>query len=709
MLCYIIACLTYKGILNKRKNNMTTQNTTLEPQNLASQAEELAAQIQELTRRAQELAAQTQESPVLAEAVASVSEELVIQDEIKNEELTTAVEAVIVQDDELSPNFDEIVTTAQGFSKLNLSEDILKALSDMGFSKPSGIQAAAIPQILSGIDIIAKAPTGSGKTAAFAIPILQQLDMSRNNKSVQALILCPTRELAIQVHREFEKLSKYQDGVSVVSVYGGQQIDKQLGALRKCPQVVVATPGRLMDHLRRGSIKLNDIKFVVLDEADEMLDMGFRDDIHTILEDTSDERQTVLFSATMAKDIVAITRKFQKSPNIVDVTDNLQNAPDIKQLYFEVVEKDKVELLTRLLDLHNVKLALVFCNTKSNVDKVVEILKTRGYFSDSLHGDMNQTQREKVMRGFRNGGIEILVATDVAGRGIDVKNIQAVFNYDLPRDDEDYIHRIGRTARAGESGTAFTFVSRSQVQSLRRIERANGVQIHKTEAPTYEELEATRVNTYETKIKNIIQADDLTDYINKVQAMVSDEMSLVKIAATLLKMSMNKESKKINKNVTFETSFGNDSDSRGGSRGGGRGGFRGGRSGGSRGGSRSGFSGGRDGGRDGGFGGGRSFDRDKNSSEGGRNRGFGERSGGRDGGFGGGRSFDRDKNNEGRSNDKFADRAPKSETPSLDEMINTARSFKKPGKSAFGGKSEFKSYGKKSGQKRDFKGYSPKK
>lgn len=460
-----------------------------------------------------------------------------------------------------TPTTEDIKVTAEGFTKLNLSENLVKALADMNFSDPSSIQAAAIPEIMKGIDIIAKAPTGSGKTAAFAIPILEKLDLNPENRNVQALVLCPTRELAIQVHREFEKLTKYMDNIAVVSVYGGQPIDRQLNALRKNPQIVVATPGRLMDHINRGSIRLDFMGMVVLDEADEMLDMGFRDDINSILEDTPENRQTILFSATMAKDIVAITKKFQKSPLIVDVMDNLQSIPDIEQLYFEVSEKGKVELLTRLLDLHNVKLALVFCNTKSNVDRVVEILKTRGYFSDSLHGDMNQAQREKVMRGFRNGSVEILVATDVAGRGIDVKNIEAVFNYDLPRDDEDYIHRVGRTGRAGKSGTAFTFVSRNQVQSIRRIERANGVLINKREIPSFDEIEAARVNSYQEKIQNIIKCDDLTDYINKVEAMVSDEMSLLDIAATLLKMSMNKESKKISKNAILEDDFsGNDSD-----------------------------------------------------------------------------------------------------------------------------------------------------
>lgn len=477
------------------------------------------------------------------------------------------------------PTTNDILVTAQGFSELNLSENVLKALATMNFTTPSSIQKEAIPQVLAGNDIIAKAPTGSGKTAAFAIPIIEKLDFNPENKTVQALVLCPTRELAIQVHKEFEKLTKYFENVSVVSVYGGQNIERQLGALKKQPQIVVATPGRLMDHLRRGSIRLSFINTVVLDEADEMLDMGFRDDIHTILEDTSENRQTILFSATMAKDILELTKKFQKSPNIVDVTDNLMNTPDIEQQYFEVVERNKTELLTRLLNLHNVKLALVFCNTKSNVDKVVEILKTKGYFADSLHGDMNQAQREKVMRGFRNGTVEILVATDVAGRGIDVKDIEAVFNYDLPRDDEDYIHRIGRTGRAGTSGVAFTFVSRGQVQSLRRIERANGVQIHKKEIPSFEEIENIRTSNFENKIKTIIQNEDLSQYKAKIEAMLSDDISVIDIAATLLKLSVTKSTNKINQNIVFGNTDEDDNErqghrrgSRGGSRhGGGRG------------------------------------------------------------------------------------------------------------------------------------------
>ncbi len=447
----------------------------------------------------------------------------------------------------------DISVIPPGFADLNLSDNLLKALTDMKFTNPSDIQKEAIPQVLAGNDIIAKAPTGSGKTAAFALPIIERLDSNSENKSIQALVLCPTRELTMQVHKEFEKLTKYFENISVVSIYGGQNIEKQINALNKKPQIIVATPGRLMDHLRRGSIKLDLCATVVLDEADEMLDMGFREDIYTILETTPVNRQTILFSATMAKDIIELTKKFQKHPNIVDVTDNLLNTPNIEQQYFEVVEKDKIELLARLLSFHNIKLALVFCNTKSNVDKTVEILKSKGYLSDAIHGDMNQMQREKVMQGFRNGSIKILVATDVAGRGIDVKNIEAVFNYDLPRDDEDYIHRIGRTGRAGTSGIAFTFVSKRQVQSLKRIERANGIQIHKKNNPTVEEIELIRTLNFENKIKLVIQEQNLSEYKSKVEAMLSENISVTDIAAALLKLSLSKEGRKINKHIVFET------------------------------------------------------------------------------------------------------------------------------------------------------------
>jgi ATP-dependent RNA helicase DeaD len=326
------------------------------------------------------------------------------------------------------------------FEELSLSEEILNSIKDMGFEEASPIQSEAIPLIMNGKDIIGQAQTGTGKTAAFAIPVIEKLNPE--SKEIQAIILCPTRELVIQVSEEFRKLMKYKENLYVIPVYGGQQIERQLSSLRKGAQVIIGTPGRMMDHMRRGSIKLNSVKAVVLDEADEMLDMGFREDIEVILSDTPDERQTVMFSATMAKDIIELTKKFLNDPVIVNVTHKKMSTPQIQQTYFEVQDKNKPEVLARLIDLHNIKLALVFCNTKSQVDQLVEILKTRGYFADALHGDMSQNQRDRVMNGFRNGSVEILVATDVAGRGIDVNDVEAVFNYDLPRDDEDYVHSL---------------------------------------------------------------------------------------------------------------------------------------------------------------------------------------------------------------------------------------------------------------------------
>lgn len=436
------------------------------------------------------------------------------------------------------------------FNQLNLPEFLEKAIFDMEFKNPTVIQKEAIPRIIEGKDIIAMAPTGSGKTVAFAIPMLTKIDT--NSPFIQALILCPTRELAIQAHREIEKLTKYNEDLKSVSVYGGQQIDRQLNALKRKPQIIIATPGRLMDHMRQGSIDLKGTKIAILDEADEMLDMGFREDIHTILEKTNKSHQTVLFSATMEKNIMEIAKKFQHSPEIIDVMDNLQNAPDIEQLYLETNDKDKPELITRLLNLHNINLGLVFCNTKTNVDKTVEILKTRGFFADAIHGDMNQNQREKVMRGFKNGSIKILVATDVAGRGIDVKNVEAVFNYDLPRDDEDYIHRIGRTGRAGKSGVAFTFVSKRELNALKRIEKSNGLKIKKIERPTVEEIDVAKFDNYANEVREVIKSGELEFFREKVKEITAHNCSELDAAAALYLLLAQKEQAQINRQQIFE-------------------------------------------------------------------------------------------------------------------------------------------------------------
>lgn len=435
------------------------------------------------------------------------------------------------------------------FEELNLSPEMLKAVKAMGFEEASPIQSKAIGPILAGKDIIGQAHTGTGKTAAFGIPGIEKIDP--NDKSLQLLVLCPTRELVVQVSEEFIKLTKYKSKISIVPVYGGQQIDRQLKSLKQGAQIVIGTPGRTMDHIRRRTIDTSKLKMVVLDEADEMLDMGFRDDIEVILKDSPKDRQTIFFSATMDDTILNLTKNYQNNPEIVNVIKGKASSPEIQQIYFEVLNKNKAELLSRLLDLHNIKLCLVFCNTKSQVDELVESLKTRGYFADGLHGDMNQTQREKVMKGFRSGSTEILVATDVAGRGIDVNDVEAVFNYDLPRDDEDYVHRIGRTGRAGKKGKAFTFVSGKQVYNLKRIERANGALIQRQDIPTLDELEATKVNVYSSKIKETLEKGHLSEYVNQVEMLMGSDYTSIDIAAALLKMSLEKEVENFDHSVDF--------------------------------------------------------------------------------------------------------------------------------------------------------------
>ena len=344
------------------------------------------------------------------------------------------------------------------FDQLDLYPQVLRAIAEMGFEEATPIQSQAIPVVMSGVDVIGQAQTGTGKTASFGIPVLHKVDP--NNKKTQVIILSPTRELAIQVADEIRKLAKYMHGVKILPVYGGQEISRQIKALKGGAQIIIGTPGRVMDHLRRKTIRCEAVNTIVLDEADEMLNMGFREDIETILEYIPEEgRQTVLFSATMPKPILDITKKYQHDAVTIKVVKKELTVPNIEQYYYDVKRKDKIEVLTRLLDYYNPKLSLVFCNTKRMVDELTEELQGRGYFAEGLHGDMKQTQRDRVMRGFRTGKTEILIATDVAARGIDVDDVEAVFNYDIPQDDEYYVHRIGRTGRAKRAGVSFSFVS----------------------------------------------------------------------------------------------------------------------------------------------------------------------------------------------------------------------------------------------------------
>jgi ATP-dependent RNA helicase DeaD len=365
-----------------------------------------------------------------------------------------------------------IMTT---FEELGLSQAVNHALRDMGFKHPSPIQAETIPLLMEQKDIIGQAQTGTGKTAAFAIPIIEMLQIEK--REVQGLVLCPTRELAVQVSEEFRKLAKYKQNLSIVSVYGGQPMDRQLMALQKKPQIIVGTPGRMLDHLWRGSFHLNAVQTVVLDEADEMLDMGFRGDIEKIFDFIPTPRQTVLFSATMPKAILELTQKYQVEPQRVMIEPEPVEAALIQEEYVEITSKTKLSTLTKLIDLHELKLALVFCNTKRQVDTLANSLKAAGYCADALHGGMPQNKRDRVMGSFRKGRVHILVATDVAARGIDVRNIKAVVNYDLPESAENYKHRIGRTGRAGSTGLAFTFVSASQFLKLNEAATPDDVQV----------------------------------------------------------------------------------------------------------------------------------------------------------------------------------------------------------------------------------------
>ncbi len=421
------------------------------------------------------------------------------------------------------------------FKDLVISDNILKAVDDMGFEEATAIQTKSIPLVKSGRDVIGHSQTGTGKTAAFGIPALEMVDTE--TRGVQVLVLCPTRELAIQVCEEMRKFAKYMHGIMIFPIYGGQPIDRQIKALKKDVKVIIGTPGRIMDHMRRRTLKLDKVKMVVLDEADEMLSMGFREDIETILEDIRDERQTILFSATMSKEILKLTRTYQKDPEVVKVVHKQLTVPGINQYYYEVSKGNKLELLSRLIDMHNPRLSLVFCNTKKQVDQLVGQLQLRGYFAEGLHGDIKQSGRTRIMDMFKKNMIDILVATDVAARGIDVEDIEAVFNYDVPQDEEYYVHRIGRTGRAGKTGNAYTFVSgRKQIYALKDIQRYTNTKIHIQPIPTVREVEENKISKVLDDVKSTINNENLDKYIGLVDQLIEDDYTSIDTAAALLKI-----------------------------------------------------------------------------------------------------------------------------------------------------------------------------
>ena len=419
--------------------------------------------------------------------------------------------------------------------EMGLSEEIQKAVRYMGFEEASPIQAKAIPAMISGIDLIGQAQTGTGKTAAFGIPILEKVDPKL--KKLQAIVLCPTRELAIQVADEIRNLSRYMHGIKVLPIYGGQDIVKQIRSLKSGTQIVIGTPGRVMDHMRRKTMKLDFVHTVVLDEADEMLNMGFREDIEFVLSGVPEERQTVLFSATMPKPIMEITKKFQNNAKVIKVTKKELTVPNIEQYYYDVKPKKKEEVLSRLLDIYSPRLSVVFCNTKKQVDLLVNALLGRGYFAAGLHGDMKQEQRDRVMQGFRTGKTEILVATDVAARGIDVDEVEAVFNYDLPQDDEYYVHRIGRTGRAGREGRAFSFVSGKEVYKLKEIQRYCKTKIYAQKVPSLNDVANTKMENILDDVERVIEQEDLDMMINAIEERVNNsEFTAMDMAAAFLKI-----------------------------------------------------------------------------------------------------------------------------------------------------------------------------
>lgn len=388
------------------------------------------------------------------------------------------------------------------FTDFELSDPVKRAIRDMGFEEPSPIQEKAIPPILQGGDVIGQAQTGTGKTAAFGIPVVNKVT---NEQHVQALILTPTRELAIQVSGELQKLSVHKR-IRTLPIYGGQTIGHQIRALKQGVHVVIGTPGRVLDHIRRQTLKLDRVHTVVLDEADEMLDMGFVEDIETILSHVNHSRQTLLFSATMPYAIRKLSKKYMNQPTMVTINKGEVTAPLVEQRYYKVLERNKIDSLCRIIDSDDVELGILFCRTKKGVAELTEALQARGYLADGLHGDLSQPQRDVVMKKFREASIDFLIATDVAARGIDVQNVSHVINYDIPQDPESYVHRIGRTGRAGRTGLALTLVTPREMKHLRSIEQEIKMSIPSYSVPTLEEVVLKQQSSWKKLVSDTIDS-----------------------------------------------------------------------------------------------------------------------------------------------------------------------------------------------------------
>lgn len=421
------------------------------------------------------------------------------------------------------------------FSELGLSPEILKAVAALGFEQAAPIQAAAIPLMLQGSDVVGQSQTGSGKTAAFAIPAIEAVDPT--SREVQVLILCPTRELATQVADEVHKLSAFKRGIHAVPIYGGASYERQFYELNKGVQIVIGTPGRLIDHLERGTLRLDSVRIAILDEADRMLDMGFREDIEKILETTPKKRQTVFFSATVSNPIRELIKRFARDPKSIKIEQKeVAGGPAIDQWFYETSPRMKLEALNRLVDYHGFRNGIVFCNTQRMVDELADTLIARGFSADRLHGGIAQSQRTRVMNKFKKSEFEFLVATDVAARGIDVDDLELVVNYDLPYDAEDYVHRIGRTGRAGRKGMAITFVSGREIYKLQFIERFTRTKIRRGAIPSIGEVEERKTNALVDRVREVLEAGELQPHNVLVDRLLEEGFTSTDIAAAALKL-----------------------------------------------------------------------------------------------------------------------------------------------------------------------------
>jgi ATP-dependent RNA helicase DeaD len=428
----------------------------------------------------------------------------------------------------------DIESQVDGFADLGIDQDVLRAVGDVGYETPTNVQRQAIPALLEGRDVMAQSQTGTGKTAAFAIPMIERVDPG--DRAVQGLVLVPTRELSVQVAETIHKLGKFR-GIADLPVYGGQPIDRQMRALSRGVQIVVGTPGRLMDHIRRGTLDLSTVTMTVLDEADQMLDMGFIEDIEFILDQVPEPRQIALFSATLPAPIRSLAKRYMHDPVSIAIAKERVTVPEVSQQYVEAPRGAKLEALTRILDMELPESAIVFVRTKREADDLGESLIGRGYLTEVIHGDLSQAQRERALAGFRDGRADLLVATDVAARGLDIPDVSHVINYDIPLDPEAYVHRIGRTARAGRTGTAITFVTPRERGLMKTIERLTGVRLQRIRIPSPADIAERRTQVFRDKLREAIAGGNLTPYFALVDEL-GDEFDLAEVAAGAISLAL---------------------------------------------------------------------------------------------------------------------------------------------------------------------------